>query len=174
MNRRKAISAVVAGAAAAATISTASAADKEIEVFTDHWRKSKTFTLKVAEAMPPENYDYKPFADARPFGGELQHLAQAEGYYLGQLGKSRAPAAPKADTSKAATVKYLTENFDWAIGVVGQLTEADLSKGFTAGRGASVPGLELLYQAMIHTAHTRGYAEMYLRNKGIVPPEYDV
>jgi uncharacterized damage-inducible protein DinB len=174
MNRRRAITAVVAGAAAAASVGVASAADKQIEVFTDHWRKSKTFTLKVAEAMPAENYDYKPFADARPFGGELQHLAQAEGYYLGQLGKGRAPAAPKADTSKAATVKYLIENFDWAIGVVGQLTEADLTKGFTAGRGASVPGLELLYQAMIHTAHTRGYAEMYLRNKGIVPPEYDV
>jgi hypothetical protein len=163
MNRRNAITAVVAGAATAATVGVASAADKEIEIFTDHWRKSKTFTLKVAEAMPAENYDYKPFADARPFGGELQHLAQAEGYYLGMLGKGRAPAAPKADTSKAATVKYLTENFDWAIGVVGQLTAADLAKN-----------LEFLYQAMIHTAHTRGYAEMYLRNKGIVPPEYAV
>jgi uncharacterized damage-inducible protein DinB len=174
MNRRNAITTVVAGAAAAATVGIASAADKEIEIFTEHWRKSKDLTLKVAEAMPAENYDYKPFADARVFGGELQHLAQAEGYYLGQLGKSRAPAAPKGDTSKAATVKYLTENFDWAIGVVGQLTTADLTKGFSAGRGASVPGLELLYQAMIHTAHTRGYGEMYLRNKGVVPPMYEV
>jgi DinB family protein len=162
MNRRNAITTVVAGAAAAATVSVASAADKEIELFTDHWRKSKDFTLKVAEAMPAQNYDYKPFADARPFGGELQHLAQAEGYYLGMLGKGRAPAVPK-DTSKAATVKYLTENFDWAIGVVGQLTAADLTRN-----------MEFLYQAMIHTAHTRGYAEMYLRNKGIAPPEYAV
>jgi len=162
MNRRNAITTVVAGAAAVATVSVASAADKEVELFTDHWRKSKDFTLKVAEAMPAQNYDYKPFADARPFGGESQHLAQAEGYYLGMLGKGRAPAAPK-DTGKAATVKYLTENFDWAIGVVGQLTAADMTKN-----------LEFLYQAMIHTAHTRGYAEMYLRNKGIVPPEYAV
>jgi uncharacterized damage-inducible protein DinB len=153
----------------------ASAADREIEIYTDHWRKSKDLTLKVAEAMPAENYEYKPFADARTFGGELQHLAQAEGFYLGQLGKGgRAPAAPKADAGKAATVKYLTENFDWAIGVVGQLTAADLTKGFNVGRGASAPGLELLYQAMIHTAHTRGYAEMFLRNKGVVPPEYAV
>ena len=35
-------------------------------------------------------------------------------------------------------------------------------------------GLELLYQAMIHTAHTRGYGEMYLRIKGVVPPTYNV
>jgi len=103
MNRRKAITTVVVGAAAVATAGVASAADKEIEVFTSHWRKSKDLTLKVAQAMPPENYSYKPFADARAFGGELQHLAQAEGFYLTPLGKSRAPAAPKGDTSKAAT-----------------------------------------------------------------------
>ena len=130
--------------------------------------------MKVAEAMPPENYNYKPFPDARSFGGELQHLGQAEGYYLGMLGKGSAPAAPKADTSKAATVKYLTAAFDWSIGVLGQLTTADLTKSFSAGRGASMTGLDVLYQAMIHTAHTRGYAEMYLRNKGVTPPEYDV
>jgi uncharacterized damage-inducible protein DinB len=174
MNRRKAITAVVAGAAAAATVGTAGAAGTEIEVFTSHWRKSKDLTLKVAEAMPAENYDYKPFADARPFGGELQHLAQAEGFYLGRLGKGRAPAAPKGDTSRATTVKYLAETFDWAIGVVGKLMPADLIKDFGDGRGPSMTGLDLLYEAMIHTAHTRGYAEMYLRNKGIVPPEYDV
>lgn len=174
MNRRKAITAVVTGAVAAATVGIASAAGKEIEILVDHWRKSKDFTLKVAEAMPAEDYSYKPFADARPFGGELQHLGQAEGFYLGRLGKGRAPAAPKGDTSKEATIKYLTANYDWAIGVVGQLSASDFTKTFGGGRGPAVPGLELLYQAMIHTAHTRGYGEMYLRNKGIVPPEYAV
>jgi len=164
----------VAGAAAvAATSQLASAADKEIEIFVDHWKKSKELTLKVAEAMPAENYDYKPFAEARPFGGELTHLAQAEGYYLGQLGKGKAPAVTK-DTSKPAVVKLLTETFDWAIGVVGQLTAADLTRPFGNGKGPTMTGLDLLYQAMIHTAHTRGYAEMYLRNKGVVPPEYSV
>ena len=174
MNRRKAIGSVMAGAAVAATVRVASAADREIEIFVEHWKKSKDLTLKVAAAMPAENYDYKPFPEAQSFGGELQHLAQGEGYYLGQLGKGRAPAAPQSDTGKAATTKNLTETFDWAIGVVGQLTSADLTKAFGGGKGPSMTGLELLYQAMIHTAHTRGYAEMYLRNKGVVPPEYSV
>ena len=174
MDRRKAIGSVVMGAAVAATVRVARAADKEIEVFADHWKKSKDLTLKVAEAMPAENYEYKPFAEARSFGGELQHLGQAEGFYLGQLGKGRAPSAPSGDTSKGATVKYLNDVFDWGLGVVGQLTAADLTKTFSAGRGPSMTGLDLLYQAMIHTAHTRGYAEMYLRNKGVVPPTYAV
>jgi uncharacterized damage-inducible protein DinB len=174
MERRKVVGSIFAGAAAAATIRVAKAADKEIEIYTDHWKKSKALTLKVAEAMPAENYDYKPFADARAFGGELQHLGQAEGFYLGRLGKGSAPAAPRNDVTKATTVKFLTDTFDWAIGVVGQLTAADLTKDFSGGKGAPTTGLELLYQAMIHTAHTRGYGEMYLRNKGVVPPTYDV
>jgi hypothetical protein len=91
MNRRKAITAVLTGAAAAATVSVAGAADKEIDVLTEHWRKSKALTLKVADVMPAKNYDYKPFADARPFGGELQHLEQAEGFYLGGSAKATRP-----------------------------------------------------------------------------------
>ena len=143
-------------------VGVASAADREIEILAGHWEKSKTLTLKVAEAMPEENYDYKPFADARAFGGELQHLGQAESYYLGQFGKSRPPAAPSGDITKATTVKYLTAVFDWGIGVVNQLSEADLTKTFGSGKGPMMTGLDLLYQAMIHTAHTRGYGEMYL------------
>jgi uncharacterized damage-inducible protein DinB len=174
MNRRNVVGSVLMGAAAAATVRVASAADKQIDIFVDHWKKSKDLTLQVANAMPAENYEYKPFPEARAFGGELQHLAQAESFYLGRLGKGAAPAAPKNDITKATTVKYLTDTFDWAIGVVGQLTEADLTKSFSAGKGPAMTGLDLLYQAMIHTAHTRGYGEMYLRNKGVVPPNYSV
>ena len=174
MNRRKAIGSMVVGAAAtAATVRVARAADTEIEIFVNHWKKSKDLTLKTAEAMPAEFYDFKPFPEARAFGAEQQHLAQAESFYLGRLGKGMAPAAPRSDNSKDATVKYLTAVYDWAIGVVGQLTPADLTKSFGQGKQAAT-GLELLYQAMIHTAHTRGYGEMYLRIKGVVPPTYDV
>jgi len=174
MNRRKAIGSIVVGAAAtAATVRVARAADAQIDTFVEHWKKSKDLTLKTAEAMPAENYDFKPFPDARAFGAEQQHLGQAEGFYLGRLGKGMAPAAPQGDISKAATVKYLTALMDWSIGVVGQLTSADLTKSFGQGKQAAT-GLELLYQAMIHTAHTRGYGEMYLRIKGVVPPVYNV
>jgi hypothetical protein len=35
-------------------------------------------------------------------------------------------------------------------------------------------GLDLLLNAMVHTGHTRGYSDMYLRNKGVKPPTYSV
>jgi len=174
MNRRTVISSLVTGAGAAVTVGVASAAGTEIDILVAHWKKSKDLTLKVAEAMPAENYDYKPFPEAKTFGGELVHLGQAEGFYLGNLGKGSAPKAPAAaEMTRPNVIKYLGENFDWAIGVVSQLTDADLTKSFTV-RGNSVTGLDVLYSAMIHTAHTRGYVEMFLRNKGITPPQYSV
>lgn len=150
MNRRTVVnSAVIAAAAAATRIARAGDNDaKQIAIFVDHWKKSKDLTLRVAAAMPAENYAYKPFSDARTFGGELQHLGQAEGFYLGQLDKGRPPAAPSADTSRDATVRYLTAVYDWAIGVVSQLTDADLTRSFTAGRGPSMTGLDLLYRPL--------------------------
>src|ERR1700676_1160482 len=113
MNRSKAIGSMVVGAAAtAATVRVARAADTEIEIFVNHWKKSKDLTLKTAEAMPAEFYDFKPFPEARAFGAEQQHLAQAESFYLGRLGKGMAPPAPRGDNSKDATVKYLTAVYD--------------------------------------------------------------
>ena len=82
MNRRRAMGSIVVGAAgAAATVRVAKAAGGEIDIFVDHWKKSKDLSLKTAEAMPAESYDYKPFPEARTFGAEQQHMGQAEGFY---------------------------------------------------------------------------------------------
>jgi uncharacterized damage-inducible protein DinB len=179
MNRRYAMGSLVAAAAAVPLLK---GADAEVDDWTGWWERSKKYTMAIAEAMPAESYDYVPFKNGegdagRSFGALMQHIAQAEGFYLGRLGKNgAAPQAPRGDTSKAATVTYLNALFDWSIGVVKQLTAADLTKTEAAGKGKGAPmtGLDLLLNAMVHTAHSRGYSDMYLRNKGIKPPTYAV
>jgi len=173
MNRRTAINSAVIAAAAAATAGIASAADAEIEVFVDHWKKSKDFTLKVAQAMPAENYDYKPFADAARSAASCSISARQK--VLSRDARQRARSGCACERHhKGHNHQVPHRGLRLAIGAVGQLTAADLTRMFSPGRGPSMTGLDVLYQAMIHTAHTRGYAEMYLRNKGIVPPEYAV
>ena len=183
MNRRKAIGGIVAAAAAVAAPATLVA--DEITDWTAWWERSKRYTLQIAEAMPPADYSYAAFGNgslegvksgdgARTFGQLMQHIGQAEGFYLGRFGKGTPPAVPQGDTGKAATVKYLTELFDWSIAVVRQLTPADLTRPVPGGRGAPMTGLDILLNAMVHTGHTRGYSDMYLRNKGIKPPTYQV
>jgi uncharacterized damage-inducible protein DinB len=181
MDRRTMIGSVMAAAVAAPAVLRAD----ELTDWAAWWERSKKYTLAIAEAMPPADYNYAPFGNgtadgvrsgdgARTFGQLMQHIGQAEGFYLGRLGKGTAPAAPQGDTGKAATTKYLNELFDWSIGVVKQLTAADLTKSFPGGRGPAMSGLDLLLNAMVHTAHTRGYSDMYLRGKGVKPPTYQV
>ena len=120
-------------------------------------------------------FNDKTWLDVRGHG-HSEALRVQERFHRGNFGRMdiEATVDDPMTLTKPVTVKLLTDTFDWAIGVVGQLTAADLTKPFGNGKGPTMTGLELLYQAMIHTAHTRGYAEMYLRNKGVTPPEYSV
>jgi uncharacterized damage-inducible protein DinB len=183
MNRRQAIYGI---AAAAAVTAPSMAAADEVTNWVAWWERSKKYTLAIADAMPADSYNFAPFGSgtadgvrsgdgARTFAQVMQHIGQAEGFYLGRLGKGGPPpAVPANDTTKPATMKYLNDLFDWSIGVVRQLAPADLSNTFAGGRGPSMTGLDLLLNAMVHTAHTRGYSDMYLRNKGVKPPTYTV
>ncbi|MEO5925989.1 MAG: DinB family protein [Bryobacteraceae bacterium] len=188
MNRRHAIAGM---AAAAAAVPLLKGQGDEVTDWVGWWERSKTYTMAIAEAMPADGYDYVPFKNGegdagRSFGALMIHIGQAEGFYLGRLGKGNAPQVPTLagavatkgkgapqDTSKAAVVKYLNEVMDWSIGVVKQLTPADLTRKFGQGK-QEMTGLSLLLNAMVHTGHTRGYSDMYLRNKGVKPPTYVV
>jgi uncharacterized damage-inducible protein DinB len=183
-NRRAVLRSITTIAAASAVAAPgASAAGVEPDIWAARYKLSKDYTLKIADAMPAEKYGYKPTGEtsgdgARSFGEVMQHIASAEIHYIGRFGKAKAPVSPKdsagkADFSKAATIEFLGATFDWAIGVVSGLTPSDITSAVPPGRPDGT-GLDMLLDAMIHTAHTRGYADMYLRNNGIKPPAYNV
>ena len=182
MNRRQAIYGMAVVAATAPLTLTA----QEVSNWTAWWERSKKYTLLIADAMPAADYNFAPFGSgaadavrsgdgARTFGQLMQHIGQAEGFYLGRFGKGGpAPTPPSGDTTKDATIKYLNALLDWSVSVVKQLTPADLANPVPSGRGAAMTGLDALLNAMVHTAHTRGYSDMYRRNKGVKPPTYQV
>ncbi len=182
MNRRH----VLTGLAATAAWPPMPLGADEVTNWTEWWERSKKYTLLIADAMPAGDYNFVPFGSgaseavksgdgARSFGQLMQHIGQAEGFYLGHFAKGGPPpAAPTGDTSKDATLKYLNSLFDWSATVVRQLTPADLTREVAQVRGSGMTGLDLLLNAMVHTGHTRGYSDMYLRNKGVKPPSYQV
>lgn len=176
MNRRKALVSAVFGAAAI-TAPRAKAAARSTEVFLARWEKAKAFTLQVADAMPAESYDFKPTPEMRSYGELLQHLASNNVFYISRLNKGEIPeslrAPQKAD--KETTKKYMTDSFDFCAGVLRNATVDDLDKSYP-GRPNTPPqtGWDWILHAFIHTSHHRGYSEVYLRVKGIVPPRYSV
>ena len=178
MNRRKAIGSMMAGAAAVAvTAKTAKAADKANESMMARWNQSKVFTLQVADGMPADAYDFKPKPEMRPYGELMVHIGQANVFYLSRLSKTGVPDSLKAPKpiDKASAQKYLSDTFDFCASVLSPLNVADLDKSYAGRPGTpAMTGWDLVFNVFIHTAHHRGYADVYLREKGLTPPTYNV
>jgi uncharacterized damage-inducible protein DinB len=174
MNRRNIIQSAVLGAVA---VPMAVAGEKDITVFAARWEKAKVFTLKVADAMPAESYAFKPQPEMRGYGELMQHIGSGNVFYISRFNRGEIPDAlnPPKEFDQETTKKYLTDTFDFCAGLIGKLTEADLDKAYPGRPNTpSQTGWDWLLNGFIHTSHHRGYADVYLRSKGIVPPTYNV
>jgi uncharacterized damage-inducible protein DinB len=106
------------------------------------------------------------------FGEQLTHLAQAQDFFLSSLSGEKAGDAKPASKSKADVIAFVKASFDKAIERVQAVTPKQLHTTFKTEEGP-LTGLELLMGYLDHTTHHRASAEMYLRAKGIAPPQYE-
>jgi len=136
-----------------------------------HLKIAEDFTIKVAEAMPEADYDFKLTPDQMTFGGQITHLSQAVLHYLAPLSAEKAAVTRPASNKKADVVAFVRSSFEAAEADVSKLTMEDMSKTFKMGN-RPMSGMELILGMFVHTAHHRSAAEMYLRVKGITPPSY--
>jgi len=136
-----------------------------------HLKTSRDFTLKVAEAMPADSYDFKLTPPQMSFAEQMIHLAQGQDFFLHYLAGEKLSEAKPASKSKADVIAYLKISFDKAIARAEAVTPQQLHTTFKTDEG-SLTGLDLLLGDLDHTTHHRASAEMYLRAKGITPPEY--
>src|SRR5215469_10318526 len=70
-----------------------------------HWKVSADFTLKVAEAMPADNYDFRPVPVELSFGQLMGQIAMANASACAAASGLKAPAMPEkvAASRKDAT-----------------------------------------------------------------------
>ena len=122
---------------------------------------ARDYTLSVAAAMPEKDYHFKPAAPVWNFAELIHHIGYGitwwEATFIHQVETEWNP--PPATTSRAATLAYLEASF------------AALKK--TVDQQQARPELYYGLQATLdHITHHRGQATVYLRCKGITPPEY--
>jgi len=138
--------------------------------YSKHFGALSKLSIAVAQAMPPDQYAFKPHPESMNFGELLSHIAATNYQFCAGLKDSAPPAFPSA-TGKDAIVKFLGDSFDYCSAVIPNLTEEQLSQVHSSPDGR-LPGREILLAMYIHVAHHRGQAEIYLRDKGIRPPSY--
>jgi uncharacterized damage-inducible protein DinB len=138
--------------------------------YSKHFAALGKMSVAVAQAMPPEQYSFRPHPDSMSFGQLMSHIATTNYQFCAGLKDSDAPALP-SPTEKDAIVKFLSDSFEYCSGVIPDLTDAQMSQTHNSPDGR-LPGREVLLAMYIHVAHHRGQAEIYLRDKGIQPPRY--
>ena len=93
--------------------------------FLKHWQVTKVYTIAFADALPAEDYGYKPVDVQRSYAEQLLHLASANAAYMSAFSLKPAPA-PASATDKSAVKAYLTATFDYVSDVLRAMEEKDL------------------------------------------------
>jgi uncharacterized damage-inducible protein DinB len=141
---------------------------------TTEWQRAKEFTLEYLNAMPEDGYNFKPTPEMRTFAQQFLHLAiDNYGFTATITGKTN--PYPNSDEtekdpslqSKAAVTKFVLDSYDFAINGLTGLTAAQLQEKI--GK-RSLPREQYFFKAFEHQTHHRGQATVYLRLKGVKPP----
>ena len=146
-----------------------------------HWKSSADFTLAVAKTMPAENYNFSPNPEEMNFGQVIAHIGAAN---LGACVRASGMPRPtlndkmtawlkdqKTNVDKDAAIQFLTDTFAFCTTAVAAMTPEKLNAKI-GPEGRQLTGFETLWSYFTHTAHHRGQAEVYMRVKGIKPPDY--
>ena len=152
--------------------------------YAKHFAALSQLSVEVAEAMPAEQYGFRPHPDSMDFGQLMTHIALTNFAFCAGLKDTKAPAVPLTSgkggsgkpteaSEKAVIVKALSDSFAYCTEAIASLTEEQLQATHRSPDGR-LPGREVLLAMYVHVAHHRGQAEIYLRDKGIAPPGYRI
>ncbi len=153
--------------------SNAQSEDSLLHQLAKKWENAKVYTSKVAELMPEKDYNFRPVADEMTFGEQLLHIAQNMNWlsatYL--FANKQNSKSDTAHLSKQAIMSIISAAYDSALAVHYRLTAKQLNERvpFFAGPMTRRQILILMHD---HQTHHVGQLIVYLRLKGIKPPEY--
>jgi uncharacterized damage-inducible protein DinB len=137
------------------------------------WVDSKAYALQIAALMPEKDYSFKPVPGEMSFKEQLLHIADNINWlssdYL--LVPSAKRIKDTAVPDKKAVIKILGDAYDNGLLAHRALSPAQLEErvSFFAGPLSRRQILVLMHD---HQAHHLGQLIVYLRLKGIKPPEY--
>jgi uncharacterized damage-inducible protein DinB len=122
---------------------------------------SQTYTLKVAESMPENTYEFKPQNAGWNFKELMNHIAYGIRWWEDNFIKSIKTEwqPPAVEGSKKEVIIGLRAAYE---SLRNTMEKERLNDKAVAGFHATLD----------HITHHRGQAVAYLRCKGIEPPEY--
>lgn len=139
------------------------------------WQRAKEYTKEYLDAMPEDGVNYKPTPEIRSFAEQMLHLANAN-YNFGALASGKTnpfqgKSLEKMDElkTKEALTKAVMDSYDFMIDAVKSLSDAQLAETVKMGQREMTKEV-VLAKAFEHQTHHRGQCTIYIRMKGVKPP----
>ncbi len=139
-------------------------------ILAKHWQTSKELTLAVIDKMPEDQFSFKASSAEMSFGEMAAHIAGGNNNYCA-ITPGAAPPEKSKDFTKAAVTKQVSDSFDFCMNAIKNMADSDLMK-MTGKAPRQTTVFERFWGGFTHTAHHRAQLEVYLRLKGITPPQY--
>ncbi|CAG5003731.1 hypothetical protein DYBT9275_03218 [Dyadobacter sp. CECT 9275] len=139
-----------------------------------NWERAKIYTKEYLDTMPEDGYAFKPTAEIRSFAQQMDHLADANYAFASAAAGKKSPmegsAEKMADQSKAAVSKVVLDSYDYVIAALKGMNDADLGKDIKLF-GREMKAGTAFEKAFEHQTHHRGQTTVYIRLKGVKPPQ---
>jgi len=164
---------VLAAIAAAAIVARPAAQTASIQSdFVKDWQGQKDTLVKIAQAMPEDKFSFKATPAQRSFGAHVLHIAQINVMVLQTLGaKAPAPQINMNATSKADTIKAMSDSFDYGLAILKEQTDQTMVGGVQGPPWMGFSTRARMFEFLVgHTQDTYGQMVVYLRLNGLVPP----
>ena len=139
------------------------------------WERAKIYTKEYIEAMPEDGINFKPAPDLRSFAEQLLHMSQGTiGLVVSGTGaipifQGQTLEKMEELKNKEALTRIVMQCYDYAITSVKNLDAAQLNNKVKRGN-YEVSQYAWLLKAFEHQTHHRAQTTIYLRLKGIKPP----
>lgn len=139
------------------------------------WERAKAYTLEYMEAMPADQYDFKPTEEVRSFAEQMLHITDAN-YGLGAVVAGvespvgRGESEKTEDTSRENVIKLVNAGYDFVIDNLKSMSEDQLKESIKVFDQFEMTRGTALDKAFEHQTHHRGQTTIYLRLVGVKPP----
>lgn len=135
---------------------------------------------EAAQAMPADEYSFRPTPDVRTFAQLIGHVINANWFFCSQAKQEKAPGATATTnheqlTDKATLVKALSDSLAYCDEVYSATTDANFNQSIQVQAspgmkpGNTVRGAILMFNTTHNNEHY-GNVVVYMRLKGHVPP----
>lgn len=153
--------------------------DKPIErkdVMVAAWERAKAYTKEYLDAATEEVYSFKPTPEIRSFAEQMHHLA-VDNYKITNAAVVGVTSPAKfrdleKETlkTKAEITQAVLESYDFVIATIKRLDESKLNNTVKMFNRWDTTVEDGLNKAFEHQTHHRGQTTVYLRLRGIKPP----